>query len=314
MLTSQIIGPRRSQVVEVADLTPSPTEVLVDVLACGVCASDRRPWRELGTPDSPIRLGHETVGRIAAVGSGSVGWKVGDIVTGLGGNGFSAQALLDTNAILPVPHGIDPALALGEPLAVLVEALGRSGTVLGKRVAIVGLGFMGLGLVQLVRRLAPAILVGIDPNEGARAHGLANGIDEAYHPDALPAAYVDAVDRVHDSRFDLVLEITGVPSGIEVSARLVRPYGTMSIVGYHPAGVPLVDSTLWMKGVTVVNGFSPDRRRTMLAMAEGLDLVARRQFDYAPLITHRFGLDQVDEAYELMHANPADFVKSVIVP
>jgi len=314
MLTSQVIGPRRSEVVELDDLVPSDSQVLVDVLACGVCASDRRPWRELGTPDAPIRLGHEMSGRITAVGSSTLGWRVGDIITGLGGDGFSSQALMDSNAILPVPAGVDPALAIGEPLAVLVEALSRCGTILGARVAVVGLGFMGLGMIQLVRRMAPSILVGIDPNPGARAHGLAGGAHEVYHPDELPAAYRSTTSATNDQRFDLVLEITGVPSGMQLSAEMVKPYSTLSIIGYHPGGVPLVDSTLWMKAVTVVNGFSPDRRRTMLAMADGLDLVARRQFDYAPLITNRFALDQVDEAYELMHANPAEFVKSVIVP
>lgn len=306
MLISQVIGPRKSEVIEVPDLHPAPSEVLIDVLACGVCASDKRPWRELGSPAEPIQLGHETAGRIVAVGSAAGGWQVGDLVTGLGGNGFATQTVLEANAILPVPAGIEPALAIGEPLGVLGEALGRSGAILGARVAIVGLGFMGLGLVQLVRRLAPATIIGIDPNAGARAHGLLNGVTEAYAPDEIPADL--------ESTMDLVIEITGVSAGLETSAMLVRRFGTVSIVGYHSSGVPLVDNALWYKGATVVNGFSPDRRRIMLAMGDGLDLVAKRQFDYSRLITHRFGLDQVDEAYELMHAHPADFVKSVIVP
>ncbi|MCW2879810.1 MAG: Threonine dehydrogenase, partial [Sphaerisporangium sp.] len=61
-------------------------------------------------------------------------------------------------------------------------------------------------------------------------------------------------------------------------------------------------------------GFSPQRGRMMAAMAEGLDLVAGRRFTYAPLITHRFGLDQVDAAFGLMEDREPGFVKSVIIP
>lgn len=311
---SQVVAPRTSEIVEIADPIAGPGQVLIDVLACGVCTSDVTPWREKGTAGNPIRLGHEMVGRIAALGSPGSAWNVGDVVTGLGSPGFAERAVLDENVILRVPAGIDPAYALGEPLACLEEALGRCNLTPDSRVAIVGLGFMGLGLVQLVRRLAPAILVGVDPSADARAHGLANGADEVYHSDELPAAYNTDTGRGGDLRFDLVIEATGVTPGLEVAGSLVRPYGTMCIVGYHHAGTAKLDMNLWYKAVTVVNGFSPDRRRTMQAMARGLELVGTGAFDYGRLITHRFGLDQVDAAYELMLEHGADFVKSVIVP
>jgi threonine dehydrogenase-like Zn-dependent dehydrogenase len=76
----------------------------------------------------------------------------------------------------------------------------------------------------------------------------------------------------------------------------------------------MMDMDLWYKGVTVVNGFCPDRRRTVAAMARVLDLIGSRRFSYAPLITHRFGLDQVDEAYTLMDARAPAFVKAVLIP
>jgi threonine dehydrogenase-like Zn-dependent dehydrogenase len=49
-------------------------------------------------------------------------------------------------------------------------------------------------------------------------------------------------------------------------------------------------------------------------MRDALDLVAHRLFSYAPLITHRFGLDQVDEAFHAMAHSGPDFVKGVVVP
>jgi L-iditol 2-dehydrogenase len=66
--------------------------------------------------------------------------------------------------------------------------------------------------------------------------------------------------------------------------------------------------------VAIVNGFCPDRVRLMRAMREDLALIAARRFSYAPLITHRFGLDEVDRAYELMDARTDGFVKAVLEP
>ena len=77
------------------------------------------------------------------------GWAEGDLVTRLGDQGFASLAVLDATAILPVPAHVEPAHAIGEPVADLAEALGRAGLAAGQRAAVVGQGFMGLGLVQL---------------------------------------------------------------------------------------------------------------------------------------------------------------------
>lgn len=304
MRFSQVTGPRSSEIVEAEIAPPGPGQVLVDVLACGVCTSDRTTWATRATPESPIRLGHEMVGRIAAVGDEHSGWSAGDVVTGLGGDGFATQALLDERTILPVPAGLPPELCLGEPLAVLVEALGRSNVRAGDRVAIVGLGFMGQALVQLTRALLPSEIIGVDPNAYARKRGLAAGCTQVLSPEEVSSEAIA----------DVVLEASGADAALATSARLVRQHGTLSVIGYHHSGEARLDMDLWYKGVTVVNGFSPQRPRVIAAMRHGLREIADRQFSFAPLITHRFGLDGVDAAFELMEAAPPDFVKSIIVP
>src|SRR5579875_3815464 len=291
MRISQVTGPRTSEVVEAGDPRPGDHQVLVEVVASGVCTSDLNVWRTGGTGGrasaGPVRLGHEIVGRVAAAGRHARGWSEGELVTGLGGQGFASLAVMDADSILPVPGHIDPALALREPVADLEEALGRTRMAAGDRVAVVGLGFMGLGLVQLVRDRAPGLLIGVDP---------------------VPAA------RARDHRADIVLEATGVTPGLATAASLVRPFGTLCVVGYHHAGDAMMDMDLWYKAVTIVNGFCPDRPRLMRAMRDALDLIARHRFSYAPLVTHRFGLDEVDRAYELMDARAEGFVKAVLIP
>ena len=314
MRTSQVVGPRRSEVAEVADPVAGTGEIVIEVLACGVCSSDRGPWRNGGTPQTPIRLGHEMVGRVV---HGDGRWAVGDVVTGLGGLGFSTLARMRSDEAVAVPAHLPPHLAVGEPIADLIEALERCELQAGDRVAVVGLGFMGLGLVQLVRAAGAGLLVGVDVDPAARQHGLDNGCDEVFDPRQLPQGYASDVKEflADERRFDLVLEVTGVDAGLEVSGRLVKPYGTMCVVGYHHSGTAMMDMTLWYKAVTVVNGFGPDRARKVRAMQRGIDMVAAGEFDYARLVTHTFtGLESLDEAYELMDSHGPDFVKSVLLP
>ncbi|MFD4958846.1 alcohol dehydrogenase catalytic domain-containing protein [Microbacterium sp. NPDC058389] len=312
MLVSQVVGPGRSEVVEVEDLVPGARQVLLEVLACGVCTSDRTAWGEHDVAGAPTRLGHEVVGRVSGVGVEAARWRIGDVVTGLGGDGFATAAVFDADSLAPIPTGIAPELALGEPLAVLEEAISRAGIRPGDRVAIVGLGFMGLGLVQLAALRLPSLLVGIDPRPGNDALALRLGAHEVHRPDALPTEFTTG--GLRELRFDVVIEAAGVTSALSTSSTIVRPYGTVCVVGYHHSGTAPMDMELWYKGVTTVNGFSPHRPRTMRAMRDGLGMIADRTFDYTPLITHRFGLREVDAAFELMREHPASFVKSVIVP
>jgi len=344
MKISQVIGPRTSEVIEVPDPEPGDGQVLVQVVASGVCTSDLAPWRDgpaARTDGQPIRLGHEIVGRVAATGPNARGWAAGDLVTGLGDQGFATLAVLDATTILPVPAGVEPAHAIGEPVADLAEALGRTGlgpVAAGQRVAVVGLGFMGLGLVQLARDRAPGLLIGVDPLPAARQRGLDLGCDLVFAPDELPPEFGGASGassggasgassggasggpsggdqgRGRDQRADVVLEATGVTPGLRTASALVRPFGTLCVVGYHHTGDAMMDMDLWYKAVTIVNGFCPDRTRLMRAMREALDLIAARRFTYAPLITHRVGLAEIDRAYELMDARAPGFVKAVLHP
>jgi threonine dehydrogenase-like Zn-dependent dehydrogenase len=314
VLISQVIGPRKSEIVEERDPIPGDDQVLVDVVASGVCTSDIAPWRSGGSPEKPIRLGHEIVGRVVAAGANAARWNEGDLVTGLGDRGFATRAVMDSNALVPVPVGVAPEHAIGEPIADLEEALARTSPTAESRIAVVGLGFMGLGLVQLAKTRAPGLIVGVDPSESARARALAMGADLAFHPDQLPEEFSTGSGReIGEARMDIVLEATGVTPGLETASKLVRPFGTLCVVGYHHAGTAKMDMDLWYKGATVVNGFCPDRSRLMIAMTSAMSLIASRRVSYAPLITNRFSLSQVDEAYELMDSRDAAFVKSALV-
>jgi (R,R)-butanediol dehydrogenase/meso-butanediol dehydrogenase/diacetyl reductase len=304
MRISRLTGPRTSVVEDRPDLEPAPGQLLVQVSACGVCTSDLSVWRAGPGDGRPDELGHEVAGTVLATGDPVTSrWRAGDVVTGLGGPGFATHVLMNEREALPVPDGIEPAHALGEPVATLAEALSRCPLAAGDRVAVVGAGFMGLGLIQLAATAAPGLLLGVDPVAAARDRALAVGADRVLHPDELAGEQVD-----------LVIEATGVTAGLATAGSLVRPFGTLCVVGYHHAGTAPFDMQLWYRGATVVNGFCPQRPRIMAAMSAVLDLIAARRFSFAPLITHRFGLDGVDAAYHLLYRHGSALVKAVIEP
>jgi L-iditol 2-dehydrogenase len=312
---SQVVGPGKSEVVTVRDPEPGPGQVLVKVEASGVCASDLEAWRSHNGVE-PRRLGHEVTGSIVAVGTQVYGWAAGERVTGLGSPGYAELLVMDAASILPVPDGVPSEVALGEPLACQAETFLRTPSVNGARFGVVGLGYMGLGFLQLARQSGPSAIIGVDLTETGRKVALSLGASEVYHPEALPEGYRSSsnVTLALDPRCGVVLEATGSAGGLALAGEMVAPDGVLVILGYHASGPRQLDLSLWYKGVTIINGFTGNRVRRMHAMAWGLGLIRERTISYAPMITHRFGLEDVDAAFNLFDERPTGFVKAVIHP
>lgn len=301
MRYAQVVAPGRSEIVEVADTPPGPGEVRVRTLASGICSSEESAWARHQGP--PTRLGHELTGVVDALGPGVYGWSPGDRVTGFASPAFADAVHVPAAALLPVPENVPDAAALGEPLACVVEALSRCPLVPGQRVAVVGLGFMGLIAVQVAAGHGPAQLVGVDPLPHVRDLALTLGADEVCTPEEAAGLA---------SGFDVVVEFTGKAAGLKLAGDLVTRHGTLCVAGYHHDGPRELDIELWYRGVTIVNGFSGERRRTMAALREGLRLMADRRLTLEPLVTHTVSLDEVDRGFAHFADRPPGFVKCVV--
>ncbi|HEY2698240.1 MAG TPA: alcohol dehydrogenase catalytic domain-containing protein [Pseudonocardiaceae bacterium] len=289
---------------EAADPTPAAGEVLVRVTASGVCASEYHGWSEHSAESEPVRFGHEVVGTVVDLGPDTRDWQIGDTVTGFGGSGFADLVTMRADALLPVPPGIPAEHALGEPLACIAEAFARTPIAPQDSVVVVGTGFMGLGFVQLAKLAGPAELIAVDYQQHLRDVALKIGATAAYHPDELP----------RDLRASVVVEAAGTAVALTLAGELTAPHGTLCILGYHARGPRELDLNWWYKGISVVHGFTQQRWRHQRAMATGLDLIRTHQFSYAPMITHRFDLSDVDAAFSCFTDRPAGFIKSVIIP
>ncbi len=316
MRFSQQIAPRTSEVVDTPAPEPGPGEVLVRVTACGVCASELRPWAE--APFAlPHRFGHEPVGVVSAIGADVSVLREGDRVTGLFKEAYADCCLASAAELLPVPRGVSDESALGEPMACLVNAQRRTPVGLADSVAIIGLGYMGLGMVQLMKLRGPSRIIGIDVREDARAAGRKYGADAVYDPNDIPGEFrlTQFRDWSSDRGFDVVVEASGTQPALTLAGELVRAHGVLSIVGYHQGGPRQVDVGMWnWKAIDVVNAHVRRRTDLMESMRIGLELTASGLLDLGSLVTHRYPLDGVDQAYTDLQSKPPGFIKALIQP
>jgi L-iditol 2-dehydrogenase len=305
---SVLVAPETSSLQEVAVRDPGRGEILVQVLLNGLCASDLPTWLAGPRDDAPIALGHEPVGRVVAVGSDVSAVVVGDIVTGRLSRSFAELMIAAAHDIVVVPPGLSLEAGLGEPLGCIVEALRRARLDTGDRVAVVGLGFMGLCLLQLLAASGIGEAVAVDHREDACRAAVAHGASIAHHPEQILT-----LPGMRDG-FDVVFEVAGVQAALDLATALVKPHGTLDVVGYHQ-GRRTVDLQVWnWKALDVVNGHVRDQNRLAEAIRRGLDVVAAGRIDYASLITHRYPLSAIDQAFADMRAKPDGFIKAVIMP
>jgi alcohol dehydrogenase len=113
--------------------------------------------------------------------------------------------------------------------------------------------------------------------------------------DSVPGEVEEVVASLTDGLgADVVMEAVGVPETFEMCTRLVRPGGHVANIGVHGKAATLHLETLWIKDVTITTGLVDTHTTPTL-----LRLLAERQIDPTQIITHRFSLDQMLEAYDV---------------
>jgi threonine dehydrogenase-like Zn-dependent dehydrogenase len=262
-------------------------------------------------------MGHEPSGVVEQIGSRVEGLEVGQRVAALatGSGAFAELITVPQEAVLPIPAEMTFQEALAEPVGCLISGLERTRIHLGDRAAIIGCGFMGLALLQLVANRGVREIVAIDVREVALENARRFGADQAVLPDAVdPVDKVVAWDQIGQG-VDIVFETTGAQAALTLAGEMAKAHGVLSIVGWHTGGTRSVDIGLWnWKAITVINAH--ERRDDFLVhcMEAGLHLIAAGKLDVASLVTDTYALDEVDRAFADMQDKPAGLIKGVILP
>lgn len=315
MRAAVVVAPRQIEVQEVSIPEPAPDQVLVRLEGCGVCASNLPPWegREwFKYPMEPGALGHEGWGRIAAVGRDVTGFVPGERVAFLSGHSYAEYDVAGQDSVVRLPAALDGQPFPGEPLGCAINIFRRSQIQAGQTVAIVGVGFLGALLIQMATRAGARVLAitrrpfALDL---ARSLGAAETIPMDDH-----WRIIEQVRGLTEGKFcDVVVEAVGKQWPLDLSAELTRERGRLIVAGYHQDGLRQVNMQLWnWRGLDVINAHEREHQVYIDGIRSAVEAVSSGALNPAPLYTHRFPLEQLDQALEATGSRPDGFLKALI--
>lgn len=289
-------------------------EMLIRLLVCGTCLSEYPEWKN-GESIGKI-LGHEPVGIVEKIGSGITRFKPGDRVTGLFKNCFAEYTVSTEDLVLKVPDCLTDEEAIGEPWSCLVSGASRTDVKFGDTVAVVGCGYMGLGMMLLLKLKGAGKIIAVDVRKESLELAKQFGADEVYTPEELPDRYI--VDEWNDEMFvrgvDVVAEAAGGAAGLELAGKMVRPHGVLSIVGFHQSGGRrAIDMKLWnWKAITVINAHERRDWMQMEYMREALAMFEHKKIDVKPMMRHEYPLEEINRAFTEMKEKPEGYIKGYV--
>jgi alcohol dehydrogenase len=305
-----------------------PEDVVVRVDAFTICGTDLHILRgDVPEVQSGRVLGHEAVGTVTSVGPGVRSVRAGDRVLMScisacgrcrfcregrygqcqGGGGWVLGHLIDgvqaeavripfaDGSVHKLPAGVsdEAALMLADILPTSYEVGAVNGGVRpGDTVVIVGAGPIGLAAVMSVGLYSPLRTVVVDPVESRRAAATAFGADRVLSPDDDVTGVVHGLTDGLGA--DVTIEAVGIPASFDMAVALVRPGGRVANIGVHGKPTTLHLEDLWIKDVTLTTGLVDTHSTPML-----LAMLQAGRIDAGRMVTHRFGFDQVPEAYDL---------------
>jgi len=333
-------GDIRYEETDVPELRPD--EVLVEVKANGICGSDIHFYEEgrLGpfVVDRPYIPGHESSGVVSEIGSEVKGLECGDRVVPEPGipcrkcsicksgrynlcrsvyfmsappvNGLMAEYMaVPFDFVFKVPDSVSfEEAALVEPVAVALHACNRGELAAGDDVAILGAGPIGLAImmVALARGAGKVVLVDlIESRLGvAKSLGASEAINAA--SENVEEALLEVTDGLGPR---LVFEAAGSKATSAMAVELARPGGAVVIVGWPGGGrfpypvERILELELDVHGV----------RRYANDFPAAISLIAGKRVDAPALITHRFPLEKVAEAFQFVAKNKDKVIKALVL-
>ncbi len=269
--------------------------------------------------DTPVSVGYCSAGTVIEVGSEVTEFRLGDRVACAGeGHGAHAEVVYVPRTLCAcVPENVSLEHAALAPLgAIALESLRQANVQLGERVAVVGLGLVGLLIVQLLEAAGCHVIAAdLDPERVALARRLgAETACEVGHLEAAARAFtgelgVDVVILAAASRSSEPLETAG---------RIARERGRVIVVGLFPIEVPRKlyfekELSLALSRAFGPGSFDPEvieRGRDYPAsyvrwtagrhVEEFLTQLAGGRVQAEPLLTHRFPIERAGEAYDVL--------------
>jgi threonine dehydrogenase-like Zn-dependent dehydrogenase len=328
-----------------------PGEAVIRVTLTTICGTDVHILKGDYPVEPGLVVGHEPVGVIEELGAGVQGYEIGERVlvgaitpcgqchaclsghlsqcghgTGyeaIGGwrfgntiNGAQAEYLLVPNAqanLARIPESLsDEQVVLLADIASTGFSGAESGQVrIGDSVVVFAQGPIGLCATAGARLMGASLVIGVDSDPGRREVALRMGADVVLDPDAVDV--LSEVKRLTGGGADVAIEALGLQVTFESALRCLRPGGTLSSLGVYSGKLELpYDAFAAGLGdhriVTTLCPGGKERMERLMKVVDG------GRFDPLPLITHRFRLDQIGEAYRIFSNRMDGVLKVAIQP
>jgi alcohol dehydrogenase len=306
-----------------------PTDAIVRIDTSTICGTDLHILKgDLPLTDPGTVLGHEAVGTVQEIGDavstvavgdrvlmscvsscgrcrfckegrygqclGGGGWIFGYRIDGLQAE-FARVPFADTS-VYKVPEQLsdEQVLFLADILPTSFEVGVLNGMVSpGDVVAVVGAGPIGLAAILTATLYTPGRIVAIDLADSRLESATRFGADMTINngrEDAV-AAIMELTDGLGA---DVAFEAVGVPQTFELAAELIRPGGRVANIGVHGKPVTLHLESLWTRDVTITTGLVDT-----YSIPQLMRLVASGRLDPSLFATHRFGLEDTMDAYDV---------------
>jgi threonine dehydrogenase-like Zn-dependent dehydrogenase len=310
-------APRDLRIEEEPDLSTDvgPSQILVRTIVTGLSAgTELSVYTGRYGPEfygwigpCPTELGYLSVGRVVAVGADVSSVRPGDVIYTLTRH-RQEHVISEQDLFWKVPDGLPPEIAVFTYLINLaLHALRRGSLIPGERVAIVGLGPIGLAAVAMAKTLgAPAIAV--DPEPARRELALKLGAAAALDP-RDEGFRAKIAERGGDEGIDLAVETAGTWSAIRTCSEIVRQEGRVSVIALHPGEAEFnpLGELFYRKQLSLIStsltpreDYPPERvrftlRRNVRYLLDGL---AAGRIEYGPAVTHQIHFTELPEMFE----------------
>lgn len=274
------------EIIEIDVPDPGLGEVQVRAAACGICRWDVNTYK-IGAADQwAAPPGHEGVGYIEKLGRDVRGLSEGDRVA----NGsFAGLMNIPAHSIHKIPPSTIPdEYWIVEPASCIVNGLDTARLLPGDRTAVVGSGFIGLMFVQVLAHSFVERTIALDIDQSKLVLAQQFGASETYDPSA--SDFSGVVDELRALEIDKVFDCTGTQQGLDLSTKLSKIGGLLSLSGWIRDEVRFSGSAWHMGGYTVVNSSPLARIRDPFPAT--MRLMQRGIIDLAPLVTDVVTLDQ----------------------
>ena len=340
MLIANWYNNRDVRIEEVPVPTTGSDELLMKVMASGICGSDVMEWYRLDR--APLVLGHEVAGQVVEAGENIKRYKAGDrIVVAhhvpcntcyycLSGNPTVCDTLRQTNIdpggfaeyiripainvdrgvfILPDDLSYDDATFV-EPLACVLRGQKRAGLQPGQTVLVIGSGISGLLHIKLAKALGSGRIMATDVSDYRLEAARRFGAQATFHADEYSP---DDLREINNNYLaDLVIVCTGAASAVHQALSSVERGGTVLFFAPTDPGytIPLsVSNLFWRTDITLTTSYAGSPADYMKA----LDLIHTRRVVVSDMITHRLSFEETGKGFQMV-AGAEDSIKVIIEP